>query len=235
MKNEPIYLQIKEDIMNKIKAGIFLPGNYLPTEKELMQTYNASRGTIRKVIDTLEKDGAVIKKASVGACISYPKIEKGLTKLSGFTEDIIRRGGKPSCKSVSITLENPSEEVASSLKTNNKVYKISRVRCDNDFPVAREIAYVPQNLCPNLDKYDFKYDSLYEIIEERYHLPLHTAIQSVLPVKATKQDVLLLESDVDDLLLFTVRTCYMENGTPICCSHTWYRSDRYSFVVTLTK
>lgn len=235
MSKEPLYQVIKNDIISKISSGVLAAGNFLPTERELMEKYAASRGTVRKAIDELEKSNYVNKKPYVGVYVAYPKIEKGLKKLTGFHEDIKKRGGKPSTKLLEIRIISPTREVREALKSDDDVYLIDRLRYDSGYVVARDINYIPVHLCPGITQEMIIEDGLYSTLEKHYMISLDTAIQTVEPRKATKEDVLFLDTDIDDLLLKCCRTSYLANGTPVEYTETLYRTDRYKFIVTLTK
>lgn len=53
----PIYIQIAEDIKEKIKQNILKPNDNLPSEAGFCKQYNVSRLTVRKSLELLSKDG----------------------------------------------------------------------------------------------------------------------------------------------------------------------------------
>jgi len=65
------YQAIAEELREQIRAGRYLPGAFLPTEKDLQTTYQVSRSTVRRALATLAESGwAEIKpKRGVAACI----------------------------------------------------------------------------------------------------------------------------------------------------------------------
>ena len=44
MSDKLIYLRIEEEIRNRIASGVYPPGSQLPTEKELVDEFQVSRG-----------------------------------------------------------------------------------------------------------------------------------------------------------------------------------------------
>ncbi|MGX7420639.1 GntR family transcriptional regulator [Carnobacterium gallinarum] len=50
---KPIYLRMSQELQEKIEQGIYKPGDQLPTESELTETFSVSRVTARKSLDTL--------------------------------------------------------------------------------------------------------------------------------------------------------------------------------------
>ncbi|HEX9015365.1 MAG TPA: GntR family transcriptional regulator [Chloroflexota bacterium] len=61
---EPAYVQLANILRRQIAAGIFRPGDRLPSETELCERYRLSRMTVRRVINLLSEEGAV--RASQG-------------------------------------------------------------------------------------------------------------------------------------------------------------------------
>jgi GntR family transcriptional regulator len=78
---EPMYKQIAEDLRKKIEAGELAPGEQLPTELDLRESYNASRNTIRDAIKRLIGSGHVETRPGQGTFVSR-KIDPFVTTLS---------------------------------------------------------------------------------------------------------------------------------------------------------
>ena len=58
-------------IRRAIEAGTLADGDQLPPERELSDTYSASRSTVRKALDELEKLGLVSRKVGSGTFVTY--------------------------------------------------------------------------------------------------------------------------------------------------------------------
>lgn len=58
-------------IRRAIEAGTLADGDQLPPERELSDTYAASRSTVRKALDELEKLGLVSRKVGSGTFVTY--------------------------------------------------------------------------------------------------------------------------------------------------------------------
>jgi GntR family transcriptional regulator len=80
---QPMYQQIADDLRGKIEAGDLAPGQQLPTELELRESYGASRNTIRDAIKRLSSLGLVESKPGSGTFVTR-KIDPFVTVL---TED----------------------------------------------------------------------------------------------------------------------------------------------------
>ncbi len=66
----PIYLQIKEEIQRLIKEEEFLPGEKLPTERELAEALGLSRNTVSNAYKELEDEGIVITQQGRGTFVA---------------------------------------------------------------------------------------------------------------------------------------------------------------------
>ena len=57
-KSIPLYLQLEQIIKSKILIGEFTPGDQIPTEKDLCETYKISSITARQAILNLVNAGS---------------------------------------------------------------------------------------------------------------------------------------------------------------------------------
>lgn len=62
---------IATQIKRAIETGTLTNGDQLPPERELSDSYSASRSTIRKALNILEEDGLVSRKVGSGTFINY--------------------------------------------------------------------------------------------------------------------------------------------------------------------
>jgi GntR family transcriptional regulator len=67
---DPMYRQIADDLRRRIQAGELKPGEQLPTELELRDTYDASRNTVRDAIRFLATRRLVVTRAGQGTFVA---------------------------------------------------------------------------------------------------------------------------------------------------------------------
>ena len=63
------YEAIARTLENQIRQGVFKPGEKIPAELALVQTYSVSRQTIRQAISLLEKRGLLIQRQGSGTYV----------------------------------------------------------------------------------------------------------------------------------------------------------------------
>lgn len=62
---------ITSELRRAIETGRYHDGDQLPPERDLSDTYSASRNTIRKALDNLEEAGLVVRKVGSGTFVNY--------------------------------------------------------------------------------------------------------------------------------------------------------------------
>ena len=90
-----------------------MPGDQIPGEQELCELYWVSRTVVRQALRELELDGMITRRKGKGTFISPPKISEGLVqKLTGFYQDMVERGLRPSTKVLHQNVVPATEKVA---------------------------------------------------------------------------------------------------------------------------
>ena len=76
-------------------------GEAIPSERQLSVDFGVSRLTVRAALDELVREGYLIRRRGSGTFVSEPKIAQELT-MTSFTEDMRRRGLRPSSRTVEL-------------------------------------------------------------------------------------------------------------------------------------
>lgn len=229
---EPLYYQISERLRDKILNELS-PGDRIPSENELIAEYGVSRNTVRLAIDTLIKQNLVYRLKGRGTFIFRERLQYGLLQLASFTEEMGRRGMRPSSRLLRLERTAPPAKVREKLRLSKEeeVFLVERLRLANGKPMAWNLSYHPCSLCPTLDREDVTNDSIYRIIETKYHLNIAYAKQVVKPTIASEYEADLLEIKTGSALLQLEGAAYLEDDTPIEYAILLYRSDQYEFSI----
>lgn len=71
----PMYQQLRQDLLARIRRGEFAPGDLLPSENQLRQQYEVSITTVRRALLELVKEGVIQRKVGVGTTVS-PRVRR---------------------------------------------------------------------------------------------------------------------------------------------------------------
>ncbi|MEU4955796.1 GntR family transcriptional regulator [Streptomyces lavendulae] len=91
-KAVPRYLQIAEDIIEQVRAGVLKPGDQVPSEAEMAERYGVSGGTVRKAMLEIRASGLVDTRHGKGSYVrDRPPVRH---RSSDRFRRSLRQGGK---------------------------------------------------------------------------------------------------------------------------------------------
>jgi len=225
----------KHQQLRELLIGLVVPGEAIPSERDLMVTYGVSRATVRKAIDGLVADGLLQRTHGLGTFAVRPRLETRL-HLASFSQDMRRRGLQPSTRLISVTLALPPADVTDwlGLAPNQKAWRIVRIRLADNMPIAHEDGWYPAHLLPELDQQDLAGGSLYAILGERYGLWVDQAEQTLWGESADAGMAAALGAPLSTpLLVFRRRS--IAGGQRIEHVVSRYRGDRYMVHMELSR
>lgn len=231
----PLYVQIAESLLDRIESGELRPGDRLPAERELSQTLEVNRMTVRRALQVLELQGLLMRRQGDGTYVTAPKIERQAGNLVPFTKGMQRRGYTPGAEVITFE-RRPAEPSAAKelqLPISTPVYYIRRLRLINQEPVMLERFTLPVRRVPGLERYDLASCSVYEVMETEYGISVTRARQSLEPVVAAEYEAELLRVNPGAPLMLEQRLSFDQDEQPIEYGNDLYRGDRFRFVTEI--
>ncbi len=227
----PKHVQLS-DVLAELSMRDLGPGAAIPSERELMATYDVSRATVRKSIDSLVAGGLLEKIHGKGTFVARPRVETHL-HLASFSDDMRRRGLAPSTRLMRVDEERPPPQVVKTLRLGARgtAWRIDRVRLADGQPMAIEQGWYPRSLLPDLDTQDLT-GSLYTLFAERYDLAIDGAEQTLWGEAAEGATARRLEAPAHTPLL-VFRRVSSAAGRPVEHVVSRYRGDRYQVHMSL--
>lgn len=228
-----LHLKVKESIIQLIKSGEYKPNTQLPTEAEFCKKYNVSRTTVRTALQQLAVEGYVYRKQGKGTFVSNNKVKQILTTtVEQFSEQVAMQGKKPAIKVLSLEViqADPFLAEAFDINENDPVNKLVRIRYVNEEPLQYEIAFLPWNKTPGLNKEACE-TSLYKFLESHFHLKVKKTVEHLELILADQTISNQLNIGVGSPCFSLETHAYLEDGTAIEYSKTIYRGDLVNFVI----
>ncbi|MFN8447686.1 MAG: GntR family transcriptional regulator [Anaerolineae bacterium] len=228
----PLYLQIAQGIIDRVRSGDLAPGDQLPSEREIAAEYAVSRVTARQALDELVSQGMAYRVRGRGTFVAEPKIRE-VSGLRSFSDDMRSQGLQPSSRVLAQKVMEPDATVRQQLKLapDELVLYLDRLRKANDAPVALESVYLPHRLCPGLEHEDMTSHSLYAILREKYGLYLAWGESEIEARGALPAEADLFGIEVGQPVMVARRLTYTESFEPIEYARSVYRGDRFTFYV----
>lgn len=230
----PFYQQLKDILVDAMREETLLPGDRLPSERELRDAFGLSRLTVRRAITDLIHAGALFTQPGKGTYVRAPKLAQAAQQLAGLSEDMKTRGHQVTSRVLQVAVQPATGKSAKTmgLGPTDSIVLIERLRYVDGEPLAIERCNLNYRLCPGIDLRDLT-GSLYGILRDSYGLTIPRAQQSYEAVAAGRREAGLLRVPEGAPLLLAERTAYVASGEVIEHGIAWYRGDRYRFFAML--
>jgi GntR family transcriptional regulator len=234
---KPIYLQLKEQLLEAIDKGLLQPGQKVPSTREISSQFGVSRMTVLQALRELTYQGVLFTVSGKGTFVGQAnKLEPNLRTVWGFTETFLAQGYKPASKLISFKVTNADKKAADALHVPEKtpLFVIVRKRMLDDQPVGIETTQLTQSNFPGLEKFDWNSKSLYSVMREHYHIDPICGYNYIEAAAANEEIAHLLSIPKNSPVLSTERITCQANLDPIEYVHAYYRSDRLRLKVEST-
>ncbi|MFP3668062.1 GntR family transcriptional regulator [Priestia sp. SIMBA_032] len=226
------YLVIMDKLKEEIEEGNLTAGERLPSETELAKNFKVSRSTVREALRALEQENIVTKKHGIGTFINQkPLYSNGIEELFSVTDLIQRKGYTPGTKLIfsDYIIPDKHEKQKLSLKDNEKILLVKRIRTSNGDPLVYCIDKVPQYLLPNECKLDR--ESIFDFLEAKVNIKIDYATTSIGTTSYLPEISDALKCDMETPLLILKQSHYDENDRLVLYSINYFRSDNFNFHV----
>lgn len=210
------------------------PGEPLPPERALADTFSTSRTTIRQALQELTIEGRLVRMQGRGTFAALPKMAQPL-QLTSYTEDMRRQGLPARSRLISVGYVKADDELAErlSMRARSRVLRVERLRIARDEPMAIETTHLEAARFPGLAKKLGDSMSLYALLAEEYGVHLAAAEETIETVPAAPREAEMLHTTIGYPMLLLSRHSRDELGRPVEFALSFYRGDRYKFVAQL--
>lgn len=180
-----LYLQIAEEIRKDLFKLSY--GEQIPSESELMEQYNVSRGTVRQAVSVLVNSGYLYKMLGKGTyrgngIQSYDIVNK----IPTFTQSILLSGNVPAISDVKLQTCKADERIAEYLcvPLGKEVWKLSRYRgTQNQKATCYVVAYILKEKIPDLKAEDLEL-SIIEMLMKKFGIQISSTSNNISAVTA---------------------------------------------------
>jgi GntR family transcriptional regulator len=233
----PLYYQVARDLERKITGKQLRPGDPLPTELQLCETYGVSRITVRKAMEDLVAKRLVLRQRGVGSFVSEASYANRLVSHVGSLHDAVSYSEELTFRQLSRESVAASAEVAAALRIEPgaEVQKIVRLGVIGDEPISVTDVYLPPALAAKLPRQTKASGSIVQEVEEKAGEPLVKVEQTVSPEAAPKAVAGLLGIKPRAPILQITRVYYAASGSPVEVAVVRYHPQRYTFKIEVVQ
>ncbi len=229
----PLYHQLADIILAKIRSGEYPPGSRIPSENRLAATYGIGRPTARQATDLLVRKRMLVRKRGSGTFVGESRKEVDLFSLAGTISSFHKKGISIKTQIIEDirieTVENNSENPFS----GQEVYFFSRLSRVEDMPVLIEDIYLHATLFSGMERFNLQGRSLSQIVEAQYYMRPTGGKQNFRIGYLTGEKAKSLNISSGTPILAVKRFLHFEQAKNAIYSELFCRTDRFVFSQSL--
>ncbi len=239
---KPKFIAISDSIIEKIKSGKLQPGDQVPSENELIKTFQVSNTTARKSLLDIESKGWAKRIKGKGTFVLNRTPDHHLMRTlgsiyatrRGFNEGLIAEGIQPRNLVLEKTIlpDGISSEIGGKhFIIEGAVLKIHLLRYADDEIVKDELRYISLTLCPDINKVPTE-SSYFKMYERKYHLKIEEVSQTF------SAEIMRPNASENNFELRKPTAMFVMDSAVVCINQkvveierSYYRGDKYKFAV----
>jgi GntR family transcriptional regulator len=238
----PKYHQIYLVLREQLDEGRFAEG--VPGELALMAQFGVARVTVRRALERLSSEGLISRNPGrrtrpvPPVPAAEPRENEGSQRASlhGLLENLVTMGLRTSVKVIDVATVSASTQVAEALQLQlgDAVQKAVRVRATREGPLSHITTYVPAEIARRFGRRELSKKPILVLLEEA-GVKVGRAHQTISARLADNVLAEHLEVSVGSALLAVRRLVYDDADRPVQWLHGFYRPDRYTYEMQLSR
>ncbi|CAM4176846.1 trehalose operon repressor [Streptococcus penaeicida] len=226
------YERIFKDLEEKISKEIYAIDDFLPTEIELSQEYDASRDTIRKALNLLAKAGLVKKQQGRGTqVIKHHQILFPISELTSYQELVsyFNMNSKTNVIAIDKLIVDEKTAKLTGFPVNSLVWRITRQRVVDGVASVLDIDYLSKTIVPKISR-EIAEKSLYEYLEKELKLAIDFALKEVTIDQVNDKDKILLDLGSDRHVVSVKSKVYLSSNEQFQFTESRHKLEKFKFV-----
>ena len=230
MDNIPQYRKLYELLRKHIVNGVYEEGDLLPSENELCAVHGMTRPTVRHALETLVKDGLILKKQGKGSIVRKPLQNIGILSISGTASAVGVGNLQTDMLQKPVITSWPDDfpfELTELEEEAGCVY-MERLRYVDNEPVFYDVNHLPNVFLQRITQRSFEDKSLFEILRKHYQIEVIGGEQNLKAVKPTVKLRQLLKLKPGQPVLYMERKLYTNKEGFNIYSIIYFNSEKHA-------
>lgn len=224
----PLHHQLRTAILAQLEDSSLLPGDRLPTERELADTLGISVAPVRQAFLDLARQGYINRMRARGSFVNDRLYEEKVSTLGSFSEVMRQQNSAYETKTVLSELEPAPDDVSEALGLGkSSAFRLLRVALVDASPAALLDAYLDPEQFPGLPGVGLEKHSLYRTLKDRYGVEPRRATSTIEVVRCDTHTARLLDVAPGTPTARVTSKTFDQGDTPFEYVRITYRPERF--------
>ncbi len=229
----PLYHQLADIILAKIRSGEYQPGTRIPSEHRLAGEYGIGRPTARQATDLLARKRMLLRKRGSGTFVQPEPKEVDLFTLAGTLSSFHKKGISVKFKRLQKTRMKTIGDDPENPFAGGKAYFFSRLSIVDETPVLIEHIYFHPKLFSGIDRFDQPDMSISKMVEDHYYMRPVNGKQNFRIDFLTGKNAKYLDVSPKTPVLSVTRFLNFKQAPNAIYSEIFCRTDQFVFSQTI--
>lgn len=237
LTSEPLYKQVKNNIIRTLTAGEWKSGEMIPSESRLAERYGVGISTVRAAISELATARILVRKQGKGTFVSPHNEQRNIYQ---FFHVVKNDGARelPVSELVALKKGKPENRVADLLRLprasrESEVFKIRNILRVSGKPVVVSDVMIPASLFRGLSETIIRESgtTLYGTYQSRFGINIVRTAEELRAVKADTGVARVFGIPAGDPILEVNRVAYTFKDVPIEVRRSWVNTADFHYLI----
>jgi GntR family histidine utilization transcriptional repressor len=209
---QPRFVQIKSNILEQIENGKMKPGDKVPSENQLAESFSVSRMTARRALSDLVAEGILLRSQGLGTFVADHRPMTSMLEIKSINEEITQRGHAYGNQLISLETVCANEQQSTWLgvMAGSDLFHSKIVHLENNLAIQLEDRLVNPLWAPDYLQLDFNQSTANQYLSKV--APLTQADHAIEAILPSQTSATLLNISLDQPCLQISRRTYSAKG-----------------------
>ncbi|MET0423379.1 MAG: GntR family transcriptional regulator [Actinoplanes sp.] len=174
---------VSEEIAGRIRSGVYLPGEMLPSQRDLSASLGVTLMTLRQALRNLSNQGLVQQQPGRGTFVTPTSAAYRLETLRSLADELRSQGLGVATEVRGARLRSLPKKVAAvfGAEPAARGLRLERVRSVNGRPIVHQVSWVPEPYATLIARTDFTTVPLYAALADSGAVAIAAANEVIRP------------------------------------------------------
>jgi len=228
-----LWRRVADGIERGIAEGRYVPGEKLPGETDIAETYGVNRHTVRRALATLAERGLVRAERGSGTYVEARRLAYPLRARTRFSEIVGAGGREPRGQLIDASEDIATRELARELgvKTGIPLIRIEALRLADRTPICVSTSWLSAERFPGAGRVFASTRSMTKLLAHYGIRDYRRGSTRITAAIADATDAARLDLALGHPVLVVDSTDVDTDGTPLVTKRARFAAERVEFVI----